>query len=317
MASVTNSSIRSRAQDVVNYNLPRVIMLHLALWAVPLAILCFSLTEISSTLYDTFTSLLYTVAVAEADTYAASAVLQLIASAWPCILLASLAGMVLNPGFLRGMQQLGSGVPVKGSVVISRWRHALGAIGLVLWIGVKTWAWGLPGDLLLSLSQLLASDGSSISGLIEFIGSVLYAVLVIPATLRYALALHVFADTPEIGVFDAVERSKQLMACRKWQLFCLTLPYALGMVAVWVIYYIVLLILMVTYSGAVTGFTAWLVVVLLLAALAATAYLSFFSTMAVACYYNAHKPQPEPETPAAQPALPSGASAEAPAQPAE
>lgn len=299
MASVTNSRIRSRAQDVVNLNLSRIIMLHLAVWAIPLAILCLRLPDMLASLYNLLINLAQSETLTEMDTYATSTAAQMLVSHLQVFLPAALVCMVLNTGFMRGMQQLGRGEMPGGSVVISRWRHALGAIGLCLWIGVKTFFWALPANLLLNLALVLEAEGVAASGLIEFVGNVLYIALVVPASLRYAMSAHIFADTPEIGVFDAVESSKRMMAHRKWQLFCLTLPYELGMVGVWVLYFCILLVIMLVSGSAVNTFIGWLIIVLMLAAIAATIYLGFLATVAIACYYNAHKPQPEAEAPTA------------------
>lgn len=314
MASVSNATIRARAQDAVNYNLPRIIMLHLAAWVVPAGILLIALPELV-TQFVSMADISASSFAAVSDTYIVSSVMRMLGGMGLWGLLAGAVALTLNTGLVYGLQQLGSRVTVKGGVVLSRWKHALGSIGLNLWTGVKIFAWGLPGELVISLSVLLAPQGSESLAWMELAGQILYAALVIPATLRYALAIHVFADTPEVGAFDAVERSKQLMACRKWQLFCLTLPYALGIIGVWA----AILVIFVVFAsiGAVGPFVSWLLLLLVVAAVCATVYLGFLTSMAVACYYNAHKLPDAPMAirPAAPPVnAPAPVIAEAPVQ---
>lgn len=286
MASVSNATVRARAKDAVNYNLSRVIMLHLAAWCVPALLVCFTLPDMLTRIVSVV-EIVETSSASASDAYIVSSLLRAFGSLGVCGLLSAAVALTLNTGLVYGMQQLGSRVTVKGGVVLSRWKHALGSIGLHLWTGAKLFAWGLPGELVISLSVLLAPPGSESLAWLELIGQIVYAALVIPATLRYALALQVFADTPEVGVFDAVERSKQLMACRKWQLFCLTLPYALGVIGLWAAIVVILVIL--ASINALSSFTAWLVLLLVIAAICAMVYLGFLASMAVACYYNAHK----------------------------
>ena len=53
-------------------------------------------------------------------------------------------------------------------------------------------------------------------------------LLVIPgiiASYRYSLAFYLLLDDPEMGVMDAIRKSKDLMYGNKWKLFCLDLSF--------------------------------------------------------------------------------------------
>lgn len=53
-------------------------------------------------------------------------------------------------------------------------------------------------------------------------------LLIIPgiiASYRYAMAPYIMAQDPTVGIREAVDRSKQMMQGRKWQLFCLQFSF--------------------------------------------------------------------------------------------
>ncbi len=62
-------------------------------------------------------------------------------------------------------------------------------------------------------------------GLFIFLWSLLLIVPGIIASYRYALAPYLLAQYPEMGVREAVDRSKQLMCGHKGRLFCLNLSF--------------------------------------------------------------------------------------------
>ena len=290
MRNVSNSHIRSLAFLRLNTHFGRVAMLSLAnllpLFSIYLCLL--PLTDVADTrnsFANAGSSLLLALA------------LMALSYALMCVMLT---------GTHRGLQQLAEDQPVKGGVLFSRIRHALGSIGLPLWIYVKTYVWALPGEavVLLGTSLMLSSPGF-FATLVRIAGFILMYALMIPAALRYSMAHYVFAEHPELGVYDAVERSKDIMCYRKWQLFCLNLPYVLGIVGIWAVMAGVFLVAGGVGPTAMVGFVGWLLIMLTVAAIAGTVYLLLLSVMATACYYNAHKPQPAPEQ------------EEAPAQPAE
>lgn len=55
--------------------------------------------------------------------------------------------------------------------------------------------------------------------------SMLLFVPGIIATYRYAMAPYIMAQNPEMGIREAVNRSKEMMRGRKWKFFCLELSF--------------------------------------------------------------------------------------------
>ncbi len=62
-------------------------------------------------------------------------------------------------------------------------------------------------------------------GLFIFLWSLLLFIPGIIASYRYALTPYLMADDPELGVLDAIRKSKQLMKGNKWRLFCLQMSF--------------------------------------------------------------------------------------------
>lgn len=62
-------------------------------------------------------------------------------------------------------------------------------------------------------------------GIFTFLWSLLFVIPGIIAALRYALAFYIMRDNPGIKAMDAIEKSKQLMAGYKGQLFMLGLSF--------------------------------------------------------------------------------------------
>lgn len=53
-------------------------------------------------------------------------------------------------------------------------------------------------------------------------------LLIIPgiiAGFRYAMAPYIMAENPEVGIMEAIERSKKMMHGNKWRLFCLGISF--------------------------------------------------------------------------------------------
>ena len=82
------------------------------------------------------------------------------------------------------------------SVIFSRFDIFLKAMGLNLFMGLFIWLWSL----------LLIVPG-------------------IIASYRYRLAPYLMAENPNLGIREAVNMSKELMAGHKWRLFCLELSF--------------------------------------------------------------------------------------------
>lgn len=279
MSSMSNKDVRAQASDVVKTHLSRIIMLTLAAAGVPLLLIYVA----------TFIGLGPIMGVQDFSRMSASVAAEVFSSIGSTIALMILcvaASAMLMVGYTRGIQLLAAGVKVKGGVLIGRSKHILGCLGLPAWIGVKTMVWYIPGSLIQSLGTLLMATGEVGGRFVRIAGSILTLILVIPATFRYAMAMQIFAENPDVGVYDAVERSKAMMAHRKWQFFCLTVPYALAAIG------IALGIVLASYllqQVSLGVFGTWLMTLLILAAIVGLGYLMLLVTVATGCYYNAHK----------------------------
>lgn len=82
------------------------------------------------------------------------------------------------------------------SVIFSRFDIFLKAMGLNLFMALFIWLWSL-----------------------------LFIVPGIIAAYRYRLAPYLMAENPNLGIREAVNMSKELMAGNKWRLFCLNLSF--------------------------------------------------------------------------------------------
>lgn len=82
------------------------------------------------------------------------------------------------------------------SVIFSRFDIFLKAMGLNLFMALFIWLWSL-----------------------------LFIVPGIIAGYRYCLAPYLMAENPNLGIREAVNMSKELMAGHKWRLFCLNLSF--------------------------------------------------------------------------------------------
>lgn len=135
------------------------------------------------------------------------------------------------------------GQHVKVSDVFSRMGQSLKAFGLMLWVGLKTLLWMLPGYvLMIGVVVSFAVGIDSMTGTVAWSESeagtlalcvygslILIFALVIPAAMRYMLSTYILADKPETGVFDCVRQSKAMMKGHKWQAFKLAVPMVLLM----------------------------------------------------------------------------------------
>ena len=62
-------------------------------------------------------------------------------------------------------------------------------------------------------------------GLFIFLWTLLLFIPGIIAAYRYSMAPYLMAQNPDMGIREAVNRSKELMQGRKWRLFCLELSF--------------------------------------------------------------------------------------------
>jgi uncharacterized membrane protein len=83
-----------------------------------------------------------------------------------------------------------------------------------------------------------------IQSILIFLWSLLFIIPGIIAIYRYSMAFMLLADNPNIGPFEALNMSKELMIGNKWKLFCLQLSFigwwllvalALAIVSIWFI----------------------------------------------------------------------------------
>ena len=63
------------------------------------------------------------------------------------------------------------------------------------------------------------------TSLLIFLWALLFIIPGIIASYRYALAPYLMAEDPDMGVMEAIARSKELMNGNKWRLFCLQLSF--------------------------------------------------------------------------------------------
>ena len=231
--------------------------------------------------------------------------------AWPTVVTGGLLTVgvevltcLLNTGLLYGMILLAQDTPVKCSVLICRWKHTLGCIGIGFWTRFKIALWALPGVgvMLLGICICLATFvgtiasesgstsgmgfGLGLGGLCFVVGLILYHVLRIPAQLRFAMAPYAFAEKPSMGVYDAVEYSKRMTYGRKWQLFCLTLPYEVGKVGLVLAAILIIWLLSLMEAAAVITFLA---PIMAIGAIVGFYYLGLLAQVATAHFYNEYK----------------------------
>lgn len=317
----TNSDLRSRATYTLRQHLERIIMLNLAVYA---ATLIFSGAGLMSSLSGILSGISSNM---DEDEVIASLFSGMGTSSVISIL-STLASYVLSTGFLYGLILLCSGTVVKASVLICRWKHALGCIGLKLWTSVKTMFWAIPGYLgvilgsgIISASQtarLVAREKAydlayeafydlpystrrymsspsysdvSISpiytiltvfgALVVVAGVVAIAFFVIPAALRFAMAPYVFAESPEVGVYESVEISKSLMNGNKGRLFRLTIPYYLLMAGVIAGSILLCVIIGLIYAPLLTIFAP----IALIFVFIAVYYLGLLAQVSMAHFY--------------------------------
>lgn len=64
-----------------------------------------------------------------------------------------------------------------------------------------------------------------VMGLFVTLWSLLLIIPGIIASYSYAMAPYLMAENPNMGIMEAINRSKELMRCNKWRLFCLHLSF--------------------------------------------------------------------------------------------
>ncbi|MGI6748392.1 MAG: DUF975 family protein [Anaerovoracaceae bacterium] len=61
--------------------------------------------------------------------------------------------------------------------------------------------------------------------LFTFLWTLLFIIPGIIAALRYSMSFYILADNPDIGIMEAINRSKVMMRGNKWKFFCLNLSF--------------------------------------------------------------------------------------------
>ncbi len=177
----------------------------------------------------------------------------------------SLFASVLELGYtgytlkLARKEQAGFGSLLSGFGMLGR------AVGLQIMLGVYGILWGLaflaPALTLSVLVAWLLADFAELAAALMMVLLLAAYVPIYAQLLRYALALHALADHPELGVFGAIRRSKELMKGRRWELvkLCFSfigwylLAYFVILTAVYVGMIIVMVIAEAAYLSGAAG----------------------------------------------------------------
>ena len=64
-----------------------------------------------------------------------------------------------------------------------------------------------------------------VAGIFIGLWSLLFVIPGIIAAYRYSMAFYIMAENPNIGVMEAIDQSKAMMAGHKWRLFCLDISF--------------------------------------------------------------------------------------------
>lgn len=315
MTHAPNPTLRDRASFTLRMHLERIIMLNLAVLAATYLVnglgLFTSFSGVFENLEDMFESSRYRSSSSFDFEAILAPLMSGLGTASILSLVSTVFGAILNTGYIYGLILLAQDTPVKGSVLICRWKHALGSIGLNLWIAVKTAFWALPGLGVILMSGAISSAttisiaagyekayerrdydyepsefGYGLAKFVAIVGLILIVALLIPATMRFAMGTYAFAEKPSMGVYDAVEYSKRMMYGRKWQLFCLTLPYILGMVGLVLAVALINWLLGLMEAGAVIAF---LTPFMSIGVIVGFYYLGLLAQVATAHFYNEYK----------------------------
>lgn len=199
------------------------------------------------------------------------------------LILSALVYPAVMLGLYHGILNLIRGMDAGIADVFSRVGSCLNGFLLSLYVGLRTWLWILPGFV---LSILGAALGNSFGVFLMIIGVIAMYVLVIPAAFRYCMALPALADQPELGVFGAFNRGKEVMQGRKWQLFKLLFLYGLIMVGVAILFSLLITAVAKIAVLAVLVAIAALVMAVLIGMVIMVSVLTFYGVYADA--YSAH-----------------------------
>lgn len=171
--------------------------------------------------------------------------------------------------------------------VFSRMGQCLKALGLSLWVGLKTFLWMLPGYALLLVGLIVAASAESEAlGVLIPLGSIiLIFALVIPAAYRYLLSTYILADKPETGVFACVRESKELMKGHKWQAFKLVIPVILILYLLVFLFSLVASLLAALLAEISSVLGAIVTIVLMVAMLGLSLFFAFRISFCYCIFY--------------------------------
>lgn len=200
-----------------------------------------------------------------------------------------LLSLGLSMGFQNGLIRIARGERPPVSVVFSRMKNCFTAYGLNLWMSVKLFLWALPGLGVALVGAIAATllRSEVLLTVMPVIIAIVTLVCIIIAAYRYAMAIYFAADDPRNGAFGSVKRSTIMMTGRKFELFRLTVPYAL-------------LAFLIALALELTGWVIsmlpldlnWLAVVMAVilcaVGIVTSIYLTLLTQVTQACYYAAH-----------------------------
>ncbi len=147
----------------------------------------------------------------------------------------------LQIGQYACMLHIADGERVQIRDLFCRMRYSLKSVGLMFWMGLKTFLWALPAvAVLAAVLAFLLPNAITTGNQTGVTNSVVQVVLttaplvfmgllmglVVPAMLRYSLAPYVLAEDPSRSIRMCVDTSKQLMDGHKTQLFRMYWAYA-------------------------------------------------------------------------------------------
>lgn len=273
---VTNPILRERAKETTHRNLLRLFLMEVIFHAITFAVVLIpfllSLKSLAAMRFMNGAAILRTLATPTAA----------------AILLAYLLSP-LSAGLFKAHIDMTAGRTPSYGTLFSLFPHFLGCIGLNLLITLKMLLWTLPSFGILLVLGIIggASRSDFIMSIAPLVMMIVLFACILPAALRYSMALYFYADCPEDGVLSAMDKSRGVMQYRKWQLFKLPFIYML-------IDYIVTSVcewlpdkITAIFSNPQLG--SMVGTILSLAAILATAYLTIRTEMCRAHFFEEYK----------------------------
>lgn len=192
----------------------------------------------------------------------------------------------LSVGYTAALLNMCDGKTVKVTDVFSQLRRGVSSFGLVLWMGLKIFFWMLPGlaVVLVGTAISVMADSSNMMYFFMFVSYVIMmvcVVCVVRASYSYAMAPYFHADNSAMSAFDALNASKELMNGRRFQLFKLTIPYILILLAIMIGYTVILaLCQQIEWLMILVGIVGYIAIMIV------SVWISLLSSMAQACFYK-------------------------------